>query len=298
MATPSTEPEPGAVLAGFDGSDESRAAVQWAAVEAGARGKELVIVQSFEWAVPMLPESDQRVREHSQEQLAGIGEEIRQANQDLSVRTRMAEGPPEKTLPEVADELEPALLVVGSSGVGALSRAVLGSTAAELVNTVRRPVVVVRGEPATDESAPVVVGMDGSDTSDLAVEFALDFADRHGVPVRAVHALSDVPMLLPVGQTPLPYGVDQHSEMTQEVIELRLERLRKGYPGVHVESDVVANRPSAALMDRATGARLLVVGSHGRGRLDRILLGSVSHAAIYHSPCPVAVVRDGSNEAT
>jgi nucleotide-binding universal stress UspA family protein len=58
-----------------------------------------------------------------------------------------------------------------------------------------------------------------------------------------------------------------------------------------VRIECVADRPAQALLDRADNAQLLVVGSHCHGIRRRVFLGSVSHAVLYHAPCPVAVVR-------
>lgn len=63
------------------------------------------------------------------------------------------------------------------------------------------------------------------------------------------------------------------------------------YPDVPVEFRVVRDHPVRALVEAAGGARLLVVGSHGRGPMSGALLGSVSHGALHHATGPVAVVR-------
>jgi nucleotide-binding universal stress UspA family protein len=54
---------------------------------------------------------------------------------------------------------------------------------------------------------------------------------------------------------------------------------------------VLPGSPSVTLVDAAEGADLLVVGSHGRSGLSRLVLGSVAMACVNHAPCPVVVVR-------
>jgi nucleotide-binding universal stress UspA family protein len=66
---------------------------------------------------------------------------------------------------------------------------------------------------------------------------------------------------------------------------------RKQYPGVDVVEKSIAGEPAKVLIDESAGAELLVVGSHGRGGFGGLLLGSVSHAALHHAHCPVAVLR-------
>jgi nucleotide-binding universal stress UspA family protein len=63
------------------------------------------------------------------------------------------------------------------------------------------------------------------------------------------------------------------------------------YPDVTVHREISFDRPAHALIEQAEGAVLLVVGSHGRGAVRSLLVGSVSHAVIYHAPCSVAVLR-------
>lgn len=75
-----------------------------------------------------------------------------------------------------------------------------------------------------------------------------------------------------------------------EIADKLLGEWRQRHPQVPVRLDVVDDRPARALMERSDHARLLVVGNRGRGAVSRVLLGSVSHAAMYHASCPVIVV--------
>ncbi|WP_019819133.1 universal stress protein, partial [Saccharomonospora saliphila] len=145
----------GGIMACYDGSDGGRRALWWAAREASGRQCPLVVVQSMEWDLPSLHAATERgdynaaqVRETVEEDLDRAASECRDALPGLTVFLARPEGPPEVTVPELADELDPQLVVAGASGRGALARMLLGSTAAELARALRQAFVVVRGEPA------------------------------------------------------------------------------------------------------------------------------------------------------
>jgi nucleotide-binding universal stress UspA family protein len=72
--------------------------------------------------------------------------------------------------------------------------------------------------------------------------------------------------------------------------EKYLDVWRERHPSVTVRMTCVDDRPARTLLDLAETVQLLVVGSHGHGAVRRVLLGSVSHAALYHAPCTVAVL--------
>ncbi|RZQ64565.1 universal stress protein [Amycolatopsis suaedae] len=213
----------------------------------------------------------------------------------VTVETAAPEGAAAATLARVAADRGAPLLVIGSSGISALPRVLLGSTAAELVRSADVPVVVVRSGDEDDEEttgrAPVVVGVDGSPNSDPAVEFAFDVAHRHGAPLRAVHALSDLPPSLLTTGPVAARGPQVGRAGIGPEVPRQLDRHGSRYPDVDTTLVGAPDPPAHALLDAARGARLLVVGSHGRGRVRRMFLGSVSHAALYHAPCPVAVLR-------
>jgi len=291
------------VVAGYDGSEPARTAVEWAAREAASRGRGLTVVEVVDWpvtdmappAVRMMPPAgtlvvDDTLRHQAERQLAEITAEVGLAWPDLVVEGVVEFGRAPEALVRTAGEED--VVVIGSSGRTALPRMLLGSTAAELVHTCDRPVVVVRdAKDPVDAAGRVVVGVDGSSTSERAIGFAFDFAGRHGHELVAVFAWSNLPV-----EAVEPMGVwDQDPAEVRRDGEILLAESLAGfqerYPEVAVRREVTFDRPAQALVEQADGAALLVVGSHGRGAVRSVLVGSVSHAVIYHAPCPVAVLR-------
>ncbi|MFG3496542.1 universal stress protein [Streptomyces sp. NPDC047928] len=123
---------------------------------------------------------------------------------------------------------------------------------------------------------PLVVGVDGSRSSLLALDWAVDEAANLDLPLRIVHA----------AQAP---GSD--------VAAAAETRARGRRPGVRTETRTVLDDPVAALMDEAPNATALVTGARGHGGLNGLLLGSVSLAVAARAQCPVVVVRDEQGTA-
>ncbi|GGN79754.1 universal stress protein [Streptomyces albiflavescens] len=136
---------------------------------------------------------------------------------------------------------------------------------------------------------PLVVGVDGSDASLLAVDWAVDEALRHGVPLRIVHAS---PGERDEGALPST-GSGQTSERVpaEHIVASAAERAERRNPDVEVTTDIIPEEAAAALVSEGNHAFALVTGSRGRGMLKGLLLGSVGPAVAARAQCPVMVVR-------
>lgn len=170
---------------------------------------------------------------------------------------------------------------------------VTSSVATDLVASARCPVVVVKD--VDDPLRPrvgVVVGVDGSRASAAAVAFAFAEAESLGTCVDVVHAREGardqgpLAMLRDLGRP--HYQLEQRGRLwLSESLAGVVER----HPGVEVTRIVAAGDPVRVLLDRSDGAHLLVVGSHDRGSLSWLVLGSVSREVLRRAGAPVAVVR-------
>ena len=141
-------------------------------------------------------------------------------------------------------------------------------------------------------SSSIVVGHDGSDCADHALAMALDLADQLHVPVVVVRAWS-------ISTAPKPsswqFGyVSSFNEYFSAVHDELVRDTRtsvENHPAVAVSYRAVHASPAKSLTALSRDARILVVGSRGRGGLTGMLLGSVSEQCVRHATCPVLVVR-------
>jgi len=132
----------------------------------------------------------------------------------------------------------------------------------------------------------VIVGVDGSEHARNASRWAVEYARLTGSELRLVAAWHWPAMW---GVVPAP-AVDFEGDTRAVVVEL-VDELRKDHPDLRIAFDVVCGPPAQALLDAASDADLLVVGSRGHGSFTGMLIGSVSLHCVQHAPCPVVVVR-------
>jgi nucleotide-binding universal stress UspA family protein len=141
---------------------------------------------------------------------------------------------------------------------------------------------------------PVVVGVDGSEESLLAVEWAAVEAKRHGAPLRIVSAPAVLPRMRAY-DTALPTVANALRGVSYHAVGEALTRSREVASGLLVDADLLTGRPALAVTDSGAGALMLVVGARGAGGFAAMLLGSVSRYAAFHASCPVVVVREDTS---
>lgn len=135
----------------------------------------------------------------------------------------------------------------------------------------------------------ILVGCDGSAESRTALDWAADYATATGGTLTLVNAWQ-----WPTVQG-VPVTLDRDDPRDWSLTLLDRLRSELNLPDDRVLLDVSRGDPARVLLGLAADADLLVVGSHGLGAFSRLLLGSVSARCATHGPCPVAVVRAGSN---
>lgn len=285
------------VVVGIDGSPASQTALLWALDHASRRHLPVRIIHAFESSMYDVrlsggydPSITGSLRDAAQQLVDEAAMAAKSAHSEVEVVTRLETGPAAATLIEESEHAQ--LVVLGTRGSGGFTSLVIGSTTLHVASHAHCTVVAVPARAADEpEGHGVVVGVDGSELSEAAIEFAFQIASETGQPLVALHAWRDPSSSGPGSMLPLVYDPVLVSEEERVVLAESLAGWQEKYPDVHVEPKVVHAHPTSALVDEARDARLLVVGCRGRGELRSLLMGSVSHGVLHHATCPVAVVR-------
>lgn len=281
------------VTVGIDGSGAAERALGWAAAEAELRHAPLDVVHVSQLitvppGVPPATSMNAAMAEQCQKWLDDAVAVVKAVAPDVTVTTDLVDDLVLDALTKRSSRTR--LLVLGSRGIGGFAELLAGSVAVALSAHAHCPVAVVRGG-IPDPQAPVVVGIDGSPTSEAALAFAMDEASMRSVPLIAYHVWND--NAHEPGAQRQPFVLDWNAirKAEEQVLADRLAGWQERYPDVEIRRVVERERPARGLIRQSARAQLVVVGSRGRGGLTGMLLGSTSHALIHHAACPVVVSR-------
>lgn len=284
------------VVVGVDGSPNSVAAVHWATTLAERLSSPLHIAIAVQEPTFLLAESPNvvptevwgRQRHNAAELVAELSESIGRTHPSVTVTTQVDSVSAAEMLTTLSRTSR--LVVVGNSGTGMLASNLLGSTAKKIADTAACPVVVWRAGAHADD-APIVVGVDGSATSEAAVAQAFELASLFAVSLVAVHTWNSISH---GGAVAFPGFVDWSAVENEEALLLSesLAGWTEKYPDVQVEHVLQQSSPAPTLVELSSRAQLVVVGSRGRGAIARALLGSTSSNLAHHAQCPVMICRD------
>ena len=281
----------GTVVVGCDSSSESQKAVVAATHEASRRGTELVLLAVVERS-PYWPDRlawVTRAEAQSAQDAQGAADlamaKVRETDPAVAVRTVMVN---ELDSPELFDSARQAgLLVLGRRGDGGQVVFSLGSTSAELARRFRCPMLLVHDKNRPGQAQrfgpdrAVVAGMDFTEGADAVLGVAVNEAVLRGLPLVVVHTLRH-------GK-----GVDRAG------IADGWRRYRAALREARLPADprsrlvITQDEPVQALLNRVGPADVLVVGTRGRGRLEGLIIGSVSRQILDNMTCDVIVVQPG-----
>jgi nucleotide-binding universal stress UspA family protein len=295
-----SNPPAATVVVGIDTSQNSRAALEWAADEARLRGAVLRIGHSWSMQPYRLPEAEEHdmaeeSRKAAREFLDATTEELRRRRPGLRVESELLEDAPIDGLLRMAAADGTRLVVTGRRGLNPFLRFLLGSVSESIVAHSPVPAVVVPVEGAADPHGPVVVGVAPSAAG--PVEFAFEEAERRGVPLKVVRIWNHAQTFSEYIAVPPEYDARQNAAESKD-LEALLAPSRAQHPAVTVDVHVEPGLAEEAIVKASKGASLVVVGAH-RKHTSRFSLpvGRVPHRVLHLAHAPVAVVPDATARA-
>ena len=291
------------VVVATDGSKYGRWALNWVAklpLVEPPNVTALHVLDGAKFRLPFRTKLEvQRVEARSERTLRDATQQL--ASLKLTGVARKEQGPVAPTILKRAPKRD-GLLVVGSQGLDALDRFMLGSVSTKLIQHATCPVLVVKGEAVPLRQ--IILATDGSPASAKALEFVLTRfrPDRSSgkvvgrVPLRVsvIHVIPRSPLApIEIGTTVswTKYRGLKVKEVGHRLVEQSAQKLIKA--GFTVEPLCQLGNPAEKIMKAASKqhADLIVMGAKGLADIDRFLLGSVSTRVVQHAHCAVLVVR-------
>jgi nucleotide-binding universal stress UspA family protein len=202
------------------------------------------------------------------------------------VKAVLEEGETHERLVDLAEAENCGVIVMGRSGMSALQRALIGSVTARVIGHSRRDILVVpRGTGIGWKN--ILLATDGSKNSDEAAEKAIVFARAYGGRIGIVSVV-DLPDEL---YAEAPSLVEKLVKKAREYVD-KVQTMA-AVAAVETETYVREGQSHRIIVALAGDiqADLIVMGSHGRSGIKRLLMGSVTEKVIGHAPCPVLVVK-------
>lgn len=276
----------GPIVVGATSKPVARRAIEWAIARALDTGAPLVLLSVIGGAVGAVGEAEvvQQAMDVEEQFLAAEAGAL--AARGVEVSTRVTHGNPTKELVEASKDA--GLLVIGSDHTGGPDKH-RGPHGTRIVAGAHCPVVVVP-DIDTDGRSGVVVGVDGSEVSHLALAFAAAEASRLGETLTVVSAWMPVIYSGDISPYPEMYLSDLQGS-TEAFAQSMADEVRATYPHVAIEVKVDEGDPATVIGAAAATARLAVVGTHGRTGFARFLMGSVSTQVLDHLTTVTAAVR-------
>ncbi|MFJ4164360.1 universal stress protein [Microbacterium sp. NPDC089698] len=276
------------IVVGVSDAPVAERVVEWAIARAAERSQRVELVSVVGGAIGTLGEGGPLAAATAAAR-SFLEEHVRRhAERGVELSLRVEVGNPIERLVAISEDA--SLLVIGSDYQGGSSPSVRGFHGVRITAAAKCPVVVVPDFDVSDRTG-VVVGVDGSETSESALRFAAAEADRRQEPLTAVSVWT--PLTAP-GYGLVSYAqpyLDNMQTATEEILAIALAGLSTDYPDLTVIPVVESGYPSRVIDELAAAASLCVVGSRGRGAIRRFLLGSISQEVIGHPATVTVVVR-------
>ena len=276
-----------------DGSDNSYEAVH--ALKYFARAEQLTLLHALDVPRPaypmMLPEVAEELYKSLEQSMREDGERLLDRVQSLlpmhagPSTKQLRIGSPTEVIVSTAEEQKANLIVMGARGLGPVKERLLGSVSHRILTLASCATLIVNGPVKAMKQ--ILLPLQGLSDAEAAIRF---------LQLKPFHDAVEVALLTVLPSTEPPWPVEaaaaeklkeQALQSARDYIDGVAERLRA--IGYQARGVAVLGTPSAMILEEATKRRsdLILMGTSGRQGITRFVLGSVSHAVLHKTPCPV-----------
>ncbi len=277
-----------------DGSDNSYEAVH--IMNYLARAEQLTLLHALDVSRPaypeMLPDVAEEIYKTLEQSMKEDGERLLKRVESLlplhagPTTKQLRIGSPAKTILSMAEEQKADLIVMGARGLGPIKERLLGSVSHRILTLAPCSTLIVNGP--VNPVKQILLPLEGPSDAEAAVRF---------LRLKPFHEAVELTLMtvLPWTEPPWPSGAASEAAATEmlekqsEYIESIAERLRA--IGYQAHGVAVVGTPATMILQQATTLRsdLILMGTRGRQGITRFMLGSVSHAVLHKTPCPILV---------
>ncbi len=283
------------ILLSTDGSEFSEGAVREAiklAKKCSSRLSIITVLETNPEFTAIAPQITERAEKTAREKLEAVKQRAVKEGVECDIIIREGESSYQYIVDEAA-KTKSTMIVMGRRGRTGLKRLMMGSVTARVIGHAPCSVLVVP-RAAQPEFKNIVVATDGSTYSVAAAAEAIGLAKRNNGSLTVVSA---VPSELAT-PTDIDFTMNQKEliadkEMHQAEKNAKVVKEAAQKEGVAVRAFVMSGKPSEAIIQTAQekNADLIVLGSHGRTGVERLLMGSVAERVIVLASCAVLVVK-------
>jgi nucleotide-binding universal stress UspA family protein len=207
-------------------------------------------------------------------------------SEKVLIKTVCEEGGIYERIVDLADAENCDLIVMGRKGISGLEKVLVGSVTARVIGHSQRDVLVVPNGAAIGWKS-ILFATDGSKYSETAANKAIGFAKSYGSEVKIICVVDVTEEFMARAPGALEDLVKKAKDIVEDV------KKKASSEGIKAEGIVREGEAYRVITDTACkeNTGIIVVGSHGRTGLKRLLMGSVTEKVIGYSPCPVLVVK-------
>jgi nucleotide-binding universal stress UspA family protein len=282
---------PTKILLATDGSEEAELAAQTAADLADKTDSELHVVHVLVLPPESLhdPFGTATREEFERRGRARLDELVRrlEASRGAVGGAHFRVGSPAAQIVAQAEDIGAGLVVLGSRGLGAMRRALIGSVSDSVVRHAPCPALVVRERPLAFPTK-ILLAADGSEEAKLAAAVAGALAGDTDSELHVVTVGPFLPTVLASTEEE-PARMAREARRTLDEQVALIEAAGGGVAQAHLRLGGAAEEIVA--LAENVGADLIAMGSRGRGGIRRALMGSVSERVVHHAHCPVMIIR-------